>query len=160
MRTFIAIELDDPIRRKLGHIRQGTAIRDRAVRWVKPSSIHLTLKFLGEIEPEVVPEVSAAMERAVAGIAPFAIEVGEFGCFPNMHNPRVLWVGVRSPADTLILLQSEVEAELGAIGFKREKRAYKPHLTVARVRGRIGPLSPDDFGLSGDCAKPEGIIGL
>lgn len=146
MRTFIAIELEEPIRRSLGAIRERSPLRDRAVRWVKPESIHLTLKFLGEIEPEVVFEVSAAMERAVTGVAPFMVEVGGVGCFPSARNPRVLWVGVDSPENTLLPLQAAVETELGAIGFKREKRAFTPHLTLARVRGRIGSFSLEDLG--------------
>lgn len=155
MRTFIAIELDESIRRTLGEVRKNSRIRDRSVRWVKPGSIHLTLKFLGEIEPEAIPEVSASMERAALGIAPFTISVGGFGCFPGPRNPRVLWVGVDEPTRSMASLQAAVEEECGAIGFKRERRAFKPHLTLARVRGRIGPIEIDDLGEPGSLGEQD-----
>jgi len=155
MRTFIAIELDDSIRQRLGRIREISGIRDRAFRWVKHASIHLTLKFLGEIEPEIVPEVNGAMERAVIGVTPFVIEVGGMGCFPGLRNPRVLWVAVDAREDTLLPLQSSLEAELDGIGFKREKRIFKPHLTLARIRGRIGSFDLDEAGAFGDLGAQE-----
>ena len=79
MRTFIAIELDDDIRRSLEDVRHSVPVRDRAVRWVRPDSIHLTLKFLGDIDPEAVPRVAEGMEAACMGIGPFRFQVKGFG---------------------------------------------------------------------------------
>jgi len=142
MRTFIAIDLDDPIRRALRRVRDrvGPALHDRAVRWVKPESIHLTLKFLGDVDAEAVPLVAEAMAGACAMVAPFSFSVGGFGFFPGLRNPRIFWVGVEPRGPDLAILQESIEKAMARLGFRREKRAFKPHLTLARIRGRIRAL--------------------
>jgi RNA 2',3'-cyclic 3'-phosphodiesterase len=145
MRTFIAIDLDDPIRRALRRVRDrlGPALHDRAVRWVRPESIHLTLKFLGEIDAEAVPRVAEATAGVCATVAPFSFRIGGFGFFPGLRNPRIFWVGIEPAGRSLAVLQEKIEEAMARLGFHREKRVFRPHLTLARIRGKIRGLDGD-----------------
>lgn len=107
------------------------------VNWVKPESIHLTLKFLGEIDDGKVRDAAASLERAAKGIGPFDLEIEGVGAFPNARNPRVVWVGIKANAE-LMKLQQAVEKCLQDIGFEEEERPFTPHLTLCRIK------SPDD----------------
>ncbi len=137
MRTFIAIELDDAIRSALEAVRQRTGLSGRSIRWVRPASIHLTLKFLGDIDPRSIPDVTACMRHASRGVEPFIFRVEGLGCFPDARRPRVFWAGVDEPSGILSSLQSRLEEELQGSGFRKEARAFRPHLTLARFKGRV-----------------------
>jgi len=145
MRAFIAVDLNDSLRRALAEVRDTFPLRDRCIRWVAPGSIHLTLKFLGEIDLEAVPLINEAMERVCAWHAPTSFLVRGFGCFPSARNPRIFWTGIESADLTLRGLQQDLEAELEKIGFKQERRAFKPHLTLARIRGPLPRWSLDEL---------------
>jgi 2'-5' RNA ligase len=105
----------------------------RGISWVKPESIHLTLKFLGEIDDAKAGEISAGLKKASEGIGPFTLELEGVGCFPNTRNPRVLWAGIKESAP-LLKLQKSVEERLSAIGFEAEDRPFTPHLTLCRIK--------------------------
>lgn len=135
MRTFVAIELNDALREAL---TQAISALEEAgppfkLKWVAPQNQHLTLQFLGEIEARQVGGIAQALQQAVVGIAPFEITLAEIGCFPNIHKPNVLWVGVREPSGALKRLAKAVGAQLEQIGFPLEARGFTPHLTLARV---------------------------
>jgi RNA 2',3'-cyclic 3'-phosphodiesterase len=109
------------------------------VRWVDPNSIHITLKFLGEISEDSIDELMMAIEEAVQGTAPFKLEVCEVGTFPDMNRPQVIWVGVKGETDKIAQIQKRIEAITEQLGFPREKRAFSPHLTLGRVRNEATP---------------------
>jgi 2'-5' RNA ligase len=136
IRTFIAIELDDAL--KAGLARVQAQLQDspvsRAARWVSPHSIHLTLKFLGDVSSDRVGEIGRAMQRACDPFVPFTISLSGTGCFPNSRRARVIWVGLDGDLGELTRLQRSVEAELERIGFPAEDRDFHPHLTLARMR--------------------------
>ena len=136
MRAFIAVELPDVVvdelRRALSHI-QGAGIQN--LRVVRPEGIHLTLKFLGDIEISQVEPVSVAMTRAAHDIRPFQIHLGETGAFPNIQRPRVLWAGVDGEIESLRELQKAIEKAVEGLGVEAERREFNPHLTLARIRG-------------------------
>lgn len=134
VRTFICIEIPDSIRARIDRLQTTLKDIDGQVSWTKPSNIHLTLKFLGEVEASRIPRVCDAVERAAKGIARFEIEVGGAGCFPSIRNPRVLWVGFSEVPEPLKRLYDNIEDELDREGFAREKRKFSPHLTIGRVR--------------------------
>ena len=106
------------------------------VRWTAVPSIHLTLKFLGEVDPGLVPGLSAALRPATASLQPFALSLRGLGGFPNLRNPRVLWCGVEGDADRLAELQKIVEQTCASFGFEPEAREFHPHLTLGRVQGK------------------------
>lgn len=137
MRTFIAIEIDDTLRNRLAAIRDELQLQDPVMRWVKPDRMHLTLRFLGEIDPSLVTPVTKAIQNASQGVKPFELKFKGLGFFPNAGKPRVFWVGIRDQDKTLELLVRSLELELMKIGFEREKRPFRPHLTLARIKGKI-----------------------
>jgi 2'-5' RNA ligase len=115
-------------------------------KWVAPQSIHLTLKFLGDIADSRVQPIGQALERACAGVQPFAISLTDMGCFPNPQRPRVIWVGVGGELEPLMQLQRAVEAEVNPLGFEPERRGFTPHLTLARIRDRARPSERLELG--------------
>jgi len=135
-RLFCAIELPAHLRAKLKHhIHQlREAQPDAAASWSRPENIHLTLKFFGNVGQNRIPNISAALSRAVASDTPFQIRVGGVGVFPRPSQARVLWIGVLDPTAKLTELQEAVEQECATEGFEKEERAYRPHLTIARLR--------------------------
>jgi 2'-5' RNA ligase len=134
VRTFICIELPEPVKQKMEVLENQLRAIDAQVSWVKPGNVHLTLKFLGGVPPQEIDGVSQAAERAARGTAPFEVEVGGAGCFPSPRSPRVLWVGLAVVPDPLINLYKRLEEELAPLGFEREKRRFAPHLTIGRLR--------------------------
>jgi len=137
LRAFVAIELDDACRRELRRMLEVLRPLAAGVRWVRPESVHLTLKFIGEL-PE--PELPAALEclgAAAAASPPFGITVSGLSGFPRRGVPRVIHVGVEEPTGALARLQRAVEDGIkDALGVAREKRRFTPHVTLGRVRNR------------------------
>jgi len=136
LRTFIAIELDSALKAALRHAQEGLSgqIAARSVRWVHVEGIHLTLKFLGDTPVEKVEGVKAALAQAAEEVGPFRLAARGLGCFPNMRQPRVVWVGVEEPMGALSRLQRAVEAHVSPLGFPAERRGFSPHLTLGRVQ--------------------------
>jgi len=144
-RVFCAVDLPDEVKALAsGHAaRLREACPDARASWERPEKLHLTLKFLGDVEPTRVAELSQAAGRAAAGLAPFGLAIEGAGTFPPRGAPRVLWLGVRDASGGLARLQSALEDECAALGFARERRPFSPHLTVARLRDPrgAGPLA-------------------
>lgn len=138
LRTFIAVEISPEVR---SHARQLTArLQDCGAKatWVKPEAMHLTLKFLGEVDLLDTPAVCDAVATAVADLPPFEIEVHGAGAFPTIARPRTVWLGVRRGQEELIALHDAVELALSRLGYRQENRRFRPHLTLGRVRGDHG----------------------
>ena len=134
MRTFIAVPLPSECRDTIEKIQRPMRPLGADVRWTAITSIHLTLKFLGEIESTLVPDLTSAL-RAIAA-APFALRIRGLGAFPNLHNPRVIWCGIEGEVEKLASLQAQAEDACWNLGFEREKRVFHPHLTLGRVNGK------------------------
>ena len=135
-RTFCAVDLSEEARARAAEhaARLRREFAEVRASWEKPEKFHLTLKFLGELEPRRVEDLRRAAERAAAGAAPFALTLGGPGAFPPRGDARVLWLGVRDDAGALAALQRRLEDECAADGFPREPRSFHPHLTLARLR--------------------------
>lgn len=148
LRTFIAIELDQQLKASLADIqaRLRGAVPPRAVRWVQPEGIHLTLKFLGDTPLDRVEPVKAALAQAAREIPAFAVTVGGVGCFPDARRPRVVWVGVQDQSGTLARLWQAVESRVAPLGFPTEKRPFSPHLTLGRVQRYASGAEARDIG--------------
>jgi len=137
VRSFIAIELPDEL--KLGLARLEARLKtghQTGVKWVDPSSIHLTLKFLGSIAVDRISEITEAMEAAARGISPFRLEAKDLGGFPNPRRVQVVWVGIGGELDKLSQLQQHLDSNLTRLGFASERRPFTPHLTLARLGNR------------------------
>jgi 2'-5' RNA ligase len=109
-------------------------VPDAAASWSRVENIHLTLKFFGNVEVKRIEKISEAAERVVKQFSTVQISVGGTGVFPRPSRPQVLWIGVSDPSGQLSALQEKFENECAAEGFAQENRAYRPHLTIARLR--------------------------
>jgi 2'-5' RNA ligase len=134
MRTFIAIELPDEIKKQIGQVQAPLKKTKAFVSWVKPGNIHVTLKFLGEVPEEKIAEVFSATEKAVEGINRFTMNLKGMGTFPDFKRPRVIWVGAGSGQEELSSMAGRIEEEMEEIGFPKEKRRFSPHFTMGRVK--------------------------
>ena len=147
IRSFIAIELPDELKLELIQLEARLKLDKQPwVKWVNPYSIHLTLKFLGNIAVDRTGEITRAIEDAVQGISPFHLEVKELGVFPNLRRVQVAWVGISGELDKLSQLQKRIETNLTPLGFAPESRAFTPHLTLARLRDQASLDERQRFG--------------
>ena len=140
MRCFVAIDLTTDVRAAIARAqtRVRTAATHADVRWVDPTQVHLTLKFLGAVVDERVPAVSAALETAVAGSRPVALAAAGLGGFPSLKSPRVLWAGITAGVPDLVQLAAGIDRGLAPLGFPPEARPFRGHLTIGRVRSPRG----------------------
>ena len=138
IRTFLAIELPEAIRRRIKEVQEDLRSSRADVRWVNPEKIHLTLKFFGNIEEARIDPIIKAVEGPVCNTQVFPLGVKGIGTFPHSKNPRVIWMGLVDGKGILIPLQRQLETELERIGFEPEGRAFQPHLTLGRVNSSRG----------------------
>ncbi len=144
IRTFIAIETPIALKDTISKTqRELMKIRGANVAWVRPEGIHLTLKFLGDVDPQNIPHLVSKVKDSCVERQPFSIHTTSTGGFPRLAHPRVLWLGV-SPTKELLSLQAAIDMALTDLGFKPEDKAFHPHLTIGRVKS-----------LSRDCALPQ-----
>ncbi len=141
MRAFIAVCLPEELGVCVWETVRGDPRRSSnapevdGVRWVRPENLHFTLKFLGELSDHRVPDVVEAMEAAAAGTESFLLKLVGVGGFPKLEKPRVIWVGTEPQgARGLSALAARLEMNLEPLGFERERRPMRPHLTIARLR--------------------------
>ncbi len=137
IRSFIAISLPEPVLQAIGKAQETLKGARLDIRWVRQEGIHLTLKFLGDVERENIEGIQAAIARAAKGASPFTLYGEGVGVFPDRKRPRVIWVGLSGDLQALAALQRDLESQLDGLGFPREKRPFKGHLTVGRVKGRL-----------------------
>jgi 2'-5' RNA ligase len=150
IRSFVAVELDSSLRESISRVQAqikeqlqrapGVRKTDARVQWVQPGSIHLTLKFLGDIEEMRVEEICRTLAKTAESTPSFTVEVGGLGVFPDLRSPRVLWLGLseraggQQPVQALTHLAGAVDRALGALGFPVESKPFRPHLTLARIK--------------------------
>ena len=136
LRSFIAIELPDTLKDEINRLESGLqkAMPGSGTKWVNAHSIHLTLKFLGNIDISQVNSIEKAMELVSGETAPFQLKTGALGAFPNLRRVQVVWIGLTGGVDRLQVLQQALDSSLARIGFGLETRPFNPHLTLARVR--------------------------
>jgi len=138
IRAFIAIELNPQIRDELSLVQSQLKTADADVKWVKPESIHLTLKFLGNISNQKVGEVKNLLDLVSPDHGSFELSLFKIGCFPKLEYPRVIWVGIDKGCSESESLAKAIEEESAKIGFAKESRPYAAHLTLGRVRSAKG----------------------
>jgi RNA 2',3'-cyclic 3'-phosphodiesterase len=148
MRSFIAIELEHRALQSVARIQQQLAARVDGVRWATPDQMHLTLKFLGEVESRSLSEICDRMDQALKGINGFAAQMEQLGVFPNLHNPRVLWLGVGQGANELREMHHRLDQHSTELGLRHEGRGYIPHITLGRLsrqanKGKISEAIED-----------------
>jgi 2'-5' RNA ligase len=141
VRAFIAIALPEGVKLFLRELLAQLKSYGGNVRWTRPEGIHLTLKFLGNVGRDRLPELEKEISLALRPHAAMRLRLAGMGAFPGLNRPRVIWVGIDDPQEGLPPAVVDLEHALERLGFEREKRRYNPHLTLGRVRS--GRLSPD-----------------
>jgi len=136
VRSFVAIDLPDALRRAMEERIEAlsSARPSRIIRWVRPEGIHLTLKFLGDVETGEMENVRNVVSEVVPRFSAFTFSASGLGCFPSFQHPRVIWVGIREQSGTLAALQVALEDGFAGQGFRKENRTFHPHLTLGRIR--------------------------
>jgi 2'-5' RNA ligase len=137
IRTFIALELPPLVISMLAKVQEDFKSMRLRAKWVRPENIHLTLKFLGNINPGDIDKIGGAMMDAVDDFAAINLVAGGVGVFPGIKRPRVIWVGLGGQIQLLFAMQRVLEDNLAALGFKKEKRPFKGHLTLGRFRQTV-----------------------
>ena len=138
IRSFIALALPEDVKAALEEFGKALKRSNAEVSWARPESIHLTLKFLGNIPEETVEPIGKALADIAARTTPFRLQVAGCGAFPTIKQIRVVWAGLREDGKSLQALQKAVESAMIPFGFEPEGRPFKPHLTLGRARGRRG----------------------
>jgi 2'-5' RNA ligase len=134
MRTFIAVELPENIKKKIGELQAPLKKTSAFVSWVKPENIHITLKFLGEVPEGKINEVFSATEVSLENAKKFKMNLKGTGAFPDFRRPRVIWIGTAKGGEELSNMATKIEEEMEKIGYPKENRKFSPHFTMGRVK--------------------------
>ena len=137
IRSFIAVELPDDVLSAVSRVQGQLKSYGFRTKWVRPANIHVTLKFLGDIDSGTIDAIASAMASAAERCAPISLSAKGIGVFPNTKRPRVLWVGLTGDVNLLIDLQRKLDDRLSDIGFAKERRSFKGHLTLGRFKDRV-----------------------
>jgi 2'-5' RNA ligase len=133
IRCFVAVECGgDELEAKFTEVRRMLETTSADVKFVEPENVHLTLKFLGEIMPSLVEQVSKVVKET--GFQPFSARLEGVGVFPNLRRPRVVWAGISDGVSRLAEVWKDVDTKLSRLGFETERRGFSPHITIGRVR--------------------------
>ena len=137
IRCFIAIEIPEAIQNQLARIQGTLRNQIQKASWVKPSNIHLTLKFLGDVDPEDLESIGEAIEGVAIRHRSFSLRIGGLGAFPNFARPRVIWTGVKVGGERVSAIAQDINMALSDFGFSLDTKKFNPHLTIARLKERI-----------------------
>jgi 2'-5' RNA ligase len=134
LRVFLGVELSSDLRQKLADLQNQLRGTLPKVNWVRPESIHLTLKFLGYVDAAMAEQLLTAIKPIPKSQAPITLEIQGLGVFPHIRRPRILWIGCTGEIPSLLNLVSQIEGALEPLGFPLEENPYHPHLTLARIK--------------------------
>jgi 2'-5' RNA ligase len=137
LRTFIAVKLPETVLAAIDEVQEQLAAYGFNVRWVTIGNIHLTLKFLGDVDGDEIDGIAAVLTEAVHGFAPLRLAASGVGVFPSVKRARVIWVGISGQVPEFAALQRSIEDRLATIGYPHDKRPFSGHLTLGRVKGPI-----------------------
>ncbi len=134
LRLFIAIEIPPETRTQIANVISELKSTQVDVRWEHQEKLHITLKFLGDVREEVLPEIVLLLRGVAEKSSQFSIRYSGLGCFPHKREPRIVWVGVEDLACKLQPLVELIEAEMTSIGFEKETKGFHPHVTIGRMK--------------------------
>jgi 2'-5' RNA ligase len=134
MRTFIAIEVPSEVKSALAALQTELRRAGADVSWTGPENIHLTLRFLGEVDERRIGEVEEVCVASAAEFQPFTLRLNDTGVFPNARQPRILWVGLAGAIERAGEVRKRLDEGLALIGFEREEKDFRPHLTIGRIK--------------------------
>jgi RNA 2',3'-cyclic 3'-phosphodiesterase len=139
-RLFVALPLSAAVRELVADAQRGLRRHDWPVKWVDPELAHMTLKFLGETDNDLVPEIERVLDSVARGHRPVDLRTARVGAFPSLKRAQVFWIGLAGDAGKLTGLAGEIDSVTASLGFETERRPFRPHITLGRVRkGRVLP---------------------
>lgn len=135
VRAFLAIEPSAEALAAVARLQEKLKREiSGAISWTRPQGNHLTLKFFGNIDRNTVEDICAVVKKRAAATPPLLLKIEKIGVFPDLRKPRVLWVGASGDSEKLALLQNKLEADFEVLGFPRENRTFRAHLTLGRIK--------------------------
>jgi RNA 2',3'-cyclic 3'-phosphodiesterase len=134
IRTFIALPASSEIQQKMTTVQSELKAVQADVKWELQDKFHITLKFLGSVEQSKIESLSSALLDSVKQFLGFELTYNSLGTFPNIQNPRVIWIGAKTD-QVMLDLHSRIENVCSNFGFQKEERAFHPHITFGRVKG-------------------------
>ena len=138
IRCFIAIEMPETIQNRLARIQETLRKQIQKASWVKPNNVHLTLKFLGDVDPDNLESIGEAIEGVASRYRRFSLGIGGLGAFPNFARPRVMWIGVKDGSERVSSLAQDINVALNeCCGVSFDTKKFNPHLTIARLKERV-----------------------
>lgn len=142
IRTFLAFDISDEVKQALANFIEPLVNQTRGVKWIEPKNYHVTLKFFGSIdETKMAPAIQKTVEENLGEAQPVTLFCEGIGAFPRWEYPKVIWTGLKGEAEGLIALQKNLEIAFEKLGFPKENREFKLHLTLARVKSLQGPAA-------------------
>ena len=156
IRTFVAVLIAENLKKNISEVQQQAKKLAPDVKWVAPENLHVTLKFLGDLREDEIPDVCTAVEDAVRPFSAFDLSMSKLGVFPSPARARVVWVGIEEGREQLIELASGVDKRLTEMGFGKDDKPFKAHITIGRVKeGRhpgkliegMADIDADDLGV-------------
>ena len=161
LRTFIAVSLSPSILAGIEKLMRTLQSNGEGVHWVEPQNLHITLKFLGDVPLNDLPQLIRTLTQSVCQNYSFDLTLQGFGAFPNLESPKTIWIGCREGAEELGQLAEMINESLRPLGFPKEARRFSPHLTIGRVKkpAQRSPLMPildaNQNRLFGSCSISE-----
>ena len=134
IRAFIAIDLDERVKRELTRLQERLKTAEADIKWAEPENLHVTLKFLGDIQPEFLDQVENAMAITAEQFTPFHMDIGALGAFPSVTNPKIIWASVTKRANFLANVAEKINNELKELQIHNEDQGFMPHITLGRAR--------------------------
>jgi 2'-5' RNA ligase len=138
MRTFIAVDTPENIKRKMTDVQSELKQSEADFKWETSNKFHITIKFLGEVKETMIDDIIGIIQEISSNFPPFPLQYEKVGSFPNLKNPRVIWIGCRDISQNLSKIKHMLDGELKQFGFEAEERAFHPHITLGRVKSQRG----------------------
>lgn len=136
IRTFIAVEIDDEIRDRLYEFITQLKNADADVKWISPENIHLTLKFVGNVKEDILPDLNKIIGDAASCASPFKMNIEKVGAFPTIKRPHVIFVCAQEKGDNLLKIYESIDVNLEKLGIKKDSRKFVGHITLGRVKSQ------------------------
>lgn len=135
IRVFLAFDISEEVKKSLSHFMEPLRRQSSGVKWVEPQNIHVTVKFFGNVDEEkILPAIQKTIEENCGDGKPVTLTCEGIGCFPSWQRPRVIWAGLKGGVQDLMDLQRRLEGSFETLGFPKEDRDFKTHLTLARIK--------------------------
>jgi RNA 2',3'-cyclic 3'-phosphodiesterase len=145
MRTFVSIEIPDDIKKKISDLIEKAKLHLTPIKWVENKNLHVTLKFIGQVEDDKIMSIIDCVKDSIKGTRPFSLSFAGMGLFPDAKHPNVLWVGIDKGSDKAKELSEKIECRITKEGYRGEEKDFTAHLTIGRIKEKIDIESLSKF---------------